>query len=464
LTLNAKFFILKIKTTGRGATRQLHMPPPVDVVQLIDNAPLQRFQREVFLLCILIEMFDGFDTQSIAFIAPSLATEWKIAPAAFGPIFSATLLGTMIGVAAVGRLADRYGRRWLTVAMVALFGLVTLVSASAGSMTSLLIYRLVAGFGLGGALPSLMSIAAEYAPRRMRSTVVAIVLWGFPLGAVVGGLLSTVIITHAGWRWVLIFGGSMPLLLVPVLILRLPESIRFLAMRPTGQAAVRRVIHKLGMLEDAGPDARFVVPEQAAAAGGYRLLFARAYLANSVLFAVAMFMSLLLTYLLVNWIPLLLHKMGLSIQGSLLGTVMFNIAGILGSFVFTRVVDTGARPVRLMMWIYLTSALAVAAIGGVGVRFWPVMGSISVAGFLLIGIQLTMAAYVTSCYPTQLRATAVGWVQAMGRLGSLLGPLAAGALLSLGMGPSKLFVTSSIAAVLAALALAFLVRTRGHRV
>jgi AAHS family 4-hydroxybenzoate transporter-like MFS transporter len=307
-----------------------------------------------------------------------------------------------------------------------------------------------------------MAIAAEYAPRRMRSTVVAIVLWGFPLGAVVGGLLSTVIITHVGWRSVLIFGGSMPLLLVPVLILRLPESIRYLAMRPMGQNAVRRVIHKLGLLEEAGPDARFVVPEQAAA-GGYRMLFARAYFANSVLFALAMFMSLLLTYLLVNWIPLLLHKMGLSIQGSLLGTVTFNIAGILGSFVFTRVVDTRARPVRLMMWIYLASAVAVAAIGGVGVRFWPVMGSISVAGFLLIGIQLTMAAYVTSCYPTPLRATAVGWVQAMGRLGSLLGPLAAGALLSLGMGPSKLFVTSSIAAVMAAMALAFLARTRGHR-
>jgi len=92
------------------------------------------------------------------------------------------------------------------------------------------------------------------------------------------------------------------------------------------------------------------------------------------------------------------------------------------------------------------------------------VGSISVAGFLLIGIQLTMAAYVTSCYPTPLRATAVGWVQAMGRLGSLLGPLAAGALLSLGMGPSRLFVTSSIAAVMAAAALAVLVRTRGHRV
>ncbi len=426
---------------------------PVDVVALVDEAPLGRFQREVILLCFLIEMLDGFDTQSVAFIAPSLSADWHIPPANFGPIFSATLLGSMIGVLGVGRLADRYGRRWLTIAMVSLFGVATLASAMSGTVGSLLFCRVLAGIGLGGALPSLMAIAAEFAPSRMRSTIVAVVLWGFPLGAVVGGLVSTLLIANFGWRSVLVFGGTLPLILVPVLIGRLPESIRFLALREYGQIAVRSVVNRLGLLGSRSADTLFIVPEPVTSAGGYRLLFAPQYRAHSLLFAAAMFMSLLLTYLLVNWIPLLLHQMGLSIRGAVLGTVMFNIAGIAGSYVFTRSVDSGSQPVKLMIAIYCASAAAVALIGMVGVKLWPVMASIATAGFLLIGIQLTMSAYVTSKYPTALRATAVGWVQAMGRLGSLLGPLAAGALLSVGMSPSQLFGTSSAAALLAAAAL-----------
>jgi AAHS family 4-hydroxybenzoate transporter-like MFS transporter len=164
-------------------------------------------------------------------------------------------------------------------------------------------------------------------------------------------------------------------------------------------------------------------------------------------------MSLLLAYLLVNWIPLLLRRTGMSAEDAVLGTVIFNLSGILGSCLFSRHVDAASRPLRLMIGTYCASALAVAAIGVVGARFWPVMMCIFAAGFLLIGIQMTLSAFIASSYPTALRATAVGCVQAVGRFGSLLGPLAAGGLLSLGMFPAQLFASSSIAALLAAAAL-----------
>src|SRR5882757_2790008 len=140
---------------------QPQLSSSVDVAALIDGAPVGRLQREIFFLCVLIGMLDGFDTQSIAFIAPSLAADWKISSASFGPIFSATLFGSMIGVITFGRLADRYGRRWFTIATVTLFGAATLASAWAESVTALIIFRLIAGCGLGGAIPNIMSIAAE---------------------------------------------------------------------------------------------------------------------------------------------------------------------------------------------------------------------------------------------------------------------------------------------------------------
>jgi MFS transporter, AAHS family, 4-hydroxybenzoate transporter len=435
----------------------------IDVATTIDDAPIGRFQRQVFVLCALISMLDGFDTQAIVFTAPSLAADWKVSPASFGPLFSATLLGSLIGVLIVGRLSDRYGRRWATIATVALFGLATLSGASAHSVTELILYRLLAGFGLGGVLPNFMALAAEYAPHRRRSSVVVMTLWGFPLGAVLGGLLSSLLVARFGWRSVFIAGGTAPLLLVPLLIARLPESIRYLAMRPEHRDKVLRVLRMLFPSGHYDAGDRVIVPETNGSAGGFRLLFARGRAAGTVLFAIAMFMSLLLTYLLLSWIPLLLRESGMSLRDALFGSVIFNFAGIVGSFVFTRRVDELSRPLILMIAAYCAAAAAVASIGLVGIKFWPVAISVFVAGFLLVGIQMTLSAFVASKYPTNLRATAVGWVQGVGRFGSLLGPLAAGGLVSVGMIPSKLFATSSIAALLAAAALALLACTAPYR-
>jgi MFS transporter, AAHS family, 4-hydroxybenzoate transporter len=430
----------------------------IDVDAVIDRAPLSRFQREVFILCFAMEMLDGFDTQAIAFVAPSLAADWKISLATFGPIFSATLLGSMIGVSSAGRLADRYGRRWWAIATIVLFGIATLASAASHTVTELILWRLIAGIGLGGALPNFFSLAAEYAPRRIRSTVIVVTMWGFPLGAVLGGILSTSVIEHVGWRAVLIGGGVAPLLLAPVLLARLPESIRFLALQPSGREQALRLLHRIDPEVDGALPLK--VDPSAAGGGGYRRLFTRELALNSIAFAIAMFMSLLLAYLLVNWIPLLLNQSGMSKQSAMVGTIVFNIAGIFGSYLFTRRVDAVSRPLPLIIKVYCASAFAVAAIGTAGSRFWPAMACIFLAGFLLIGIQMTLSAFITGSYPTAVRATAVGWVQAVGRFGSLVGPLAAGALVSVGMLPVQLFASSSIAAILAAAALGLLARAK----
>jgi MFS transporter, AAHS family, 4-hydroxybenzoate transporter len=466
--LNAKFLIHMVRpapiryipTAPMSSRTELlqHAARTLDVAATIDSARVGLLQREVILLCFLISMLDGFDTQAIAFAAPALAARWHVPLSAFGPIFSASLLGSMFGVAIGGRLADRYGRRWLTIGTVALFAVATLACADADSVHSLIAYRFVAGLGLGGVIPNFMSLAAEFAPQRLRATVVAWTLWGFPLGAVAGGALSVALTARYGAAAVFILGGLTPLLLTPLLIARLPESIRWLLMSNGRQEQARRLLLRIAPTLRMEQNTVLVLHEPARPANALRAIFTGELAPRTFLFAGAMLMSLLLSYLLVTWIPLLLRQSGLNQGAAIAGTVVFNLAGIVGSVFFTRGVDQGSRPLRLMVWIFCMSAAAVASIGLVGTRLWAVMGSIFVAGFLLLGIQMTLSAFIVGNYPTALRATAIGWIQAAGRLGSLLGPLFAGLLLSLGTPLPWIFAICGLPALFAAGALAMLTR------
>jgi AAHS family 4-hydroxybenzoate transporter-like MFS transporter len=334
------------------------------------------------------------------------------------------------------------------------FGVFTLACAAAQHPTSLLLNRFLAGIGLGGAIPNLMAPAAEYAPERRRSSLVVIILWGFPLGAILGGLLSTVLITRYGWPSVFYLGGALPLLALPLFLRFMPESIRFLALRPGAGAgaALAQILSRIDRTRAFSPTTSYFLPEPAAQEG-IRALFDRERWATTLLLSIAFFMSLLLSYLLVNWIPLLLHQAGIPVAKALIGTVVLNFSGIIGSFVISKRMDATHRRLTWIGSAYILSAVAVTSIGLAGTALFAIMLSIFATGFLLIGAQMSLASFVASSYPTSIRATAIGWMQAIGRVGSLLGPLIGGWLLSFGASPAQLFAFGSIPALLSALAL-----------
>ena len=188
----------------------------VDVAAVINDSEIGRFQYLIFALCILIMMCDGFDTQALAYVAPSIASEWKLAPGSFGPVFAAVLLGSMAGAFAFGYLADRFGRKRTLLLCVIWFGMLNVGSAYANSIESFTLLRFLCGIGLGGAIPNVMALVSEYAPARKRATLVAVAWCGFSLGAVLGGLISVPLISHFGWRSVLVVGGVLPLCLAPL--------------------------------------------------------------------------------------------------------------------------------------------------------------------------------------------------------------------------------------------------------
>ena len=427
--------------------------PRANITDIIDSAPIGRFQARILVLCLLVSMLDGFDTQSIAFVAASITEAWHLTPSQFGSIFSATLLGTALGAALLGHLADRFGRRLLLVIAVTLFGSMTLACSFSHSFYSLLTFRLLAGIGLGGAIPNFIAYASEYSPRRVRSTVVVVTLWGFPIGAILGGSISTAVIRHFGWSAVFLIGGVLPLILAPVLFVSLPESIRFLTLRQASTGAVARILKRIDPTVEYDARTEFFLAEAPVNASRISAVLNGRLAAGTALLGGALCMSLLLAYLLVNWIPLLFRQLGLPLADAVFGTVLLNFSGIAGSYLLAHRLDLGRHALIVMMVGYLVAALAVASIGAFGTTRGLMMAGTACVGFFLIGTQLSLTAYTANFYPTAVRATGVGLTQAMGRFGSLLGPLLAGWLLSSGISVQHLFKVASIPALLAAAAL-----------
>jgi AAHS family 4-hydroxybenzoate transporter-like MFS transporter len=432
------------------------MPPgssaSIDVAAVIDRVPLSRLQWITILLCGLVAILDGFDTQAIAFVAPVMARELGVELSAFGPVFGAGLLGLTFGAMVFGPAADRWGRKPVILASVLIFGAFALLTPLSTSLTTLMLYRFLTGLGLGGAMPNIIALTAEYSPQHRRATLVTLMFCGFPLGAVLGGLVSAPLILAYGWPAVFYLGGILPLLLLPVLWGLLPESIRFLVAHHNRPERPLAILRRLDPAGNYGADCRCVLTEEKAEGFSVRQLFAggRAF-ATSLLWLV-FFANLLILYFLINWLPSLLQQAGLPIERAIIGTVVLNAGGLIGGLILGRLVDR-RPPFGILTAAYAVAAMLVTGIGAVGAGAVPLlMLTILAAGFFVIGSQYCMNALAANFYPTTLRATGVGWALGVGRIGSIIGPVVGGLMLSLGWSTEQLFTAAAAPALVASIA------------
>ena len=423
----------------------------IDASQLIDERPISRFQIMTIILCALVVFVEGFDAQAIAYVAPSISADWALAKGALGPVFAAGLLGIMLGSLFIAPLADRLGRRRVMLVSTALFGVLTLVTPLAENTTSLLVLRFLTGFGLGGAMPNAISLTSEYSPARHRSFLIMLMFGGFSLGSALGGFAAAYLIPHGGWESVFIAGGVMPLLLLPLLWFRLPESLRFLAGSGKQDVAATRLLRRLDPA--AGADDRVTVSEETAARGSVRELFRHGRAPITVLLWIIFFMSLLDLYLIVNWLPTTLTAAGTSMgQAAITGSI-FQLGGLVGTIVIGLLSDrVGAG--RILTVAYVLAALCIAAIGMTHGGSVGMLIAVAGAGFGVVGGQIGANALSATFYPTAIRSTGVGWALGIGRIGSIVGPLVGGMLLALDMSAQRLFLISVVPVLIAAIAAA----------
>jgi AAHS family 4-hydroxybenzoate transporter-like MFS transporter len=416
---------------------------------IIDNRPVSPFQVRTFVLCGMVLFADGFDAQTIGFLAPSIADSTKIPIDTFGPIFSASLFGLMIAAMLAGPVADRWGRKWPIIFSTITLAVFSLLTAHATSTNQLLIYRFLTGLGLGGALPNVVALSSEYVPKRLMAVLVAVLFCGLPLGGFICGMLSSAMLPLWGWQSVFYAGGILPLALSILLIMLLPESVQFLSQRGDDPRRIAKLLTPIAPELTAGDEAvSFALPDAKHKGVSVKFLFTEHRTAGTILLWIPNFMNLLLMYVILNWLPALLRAAGMSVSDGVTATSFFSLGGILGTFSEGFLIRLGG-PYRILLLQFGLCGLLTALMAMTADSWTLVVILAFMMGFLVIGAQAGLNVLAAQFYPTFVRSTGVGWALGMGRIGSIVGPLLVDMLLTREWQPWQILLAGAIPAILA---------------
>ncbi|HEX4642049.1 MAG TPA: MFS transporter, partial [Candidatus Acidoferrales bacterium] len=425
------------------------MPRLPTVSDLIDQRPMGRFQIWTMALCGLVIVLDGFDTQSIGFLAPSMAESLRVPVKTFGPVFAAALVGLMISSMFSGPIADRWGRKWPIVACTLIFGTFAMLTARCTSFDQLLAFRFLTGLGLGGALSNSVALMSEYAPKRLLAVIVSIMFCGMPAGAVLATQVSAIMLPRWGWQSVFFAGGILPLTLALLLIAILPESVRYLEVSGANQNKISSILARISPELRKTPISRSELKDQRTKAPVINL-FTEGRAAGTILLWIPFFMNLLMLYFVVFWLPALLRQTGKPVSAGITAIMLFSVGGIVGSFVEGGFMNRwGAFPVLLTEFLCTTALIASLAYS----TSFPLMMAVTfVLGFVVQGAQGGLSAVAATFYPISIRSTGIGWCLGVGRIGSIVGPILGGMMLKLDWTAREILLAGSIPALCAAAA------------
>ncbi len=420
----------------------------LDVRQFLDEHALSRFQVLVAVVCGAIAFMDGYDVQSMGFVAPAVSANLHIARAAMGPLFSSGLVGMMFGALLFGTLADRFGRKPILLACTLIFGVMSLMTATADSLRTFAIYRLMTGFGLGGAMPNAIALTAEFTPKKYRSIAVTLMFCGFSIGAAVGGFVAAGLIARYGWQSVFFVGGAVPIAIALSAAALLPESIRFLLLKGGQENRVATYLARIS--RDSARYAELVAGADEHASHGFTVkqLFKEGRALVTPLLWICFFMNLLVLFFLTNWLPTTMNDAGIKVETAIMITTLFQIAGTIGAVFLGWIFDRGFSFGTLAL-AYFGAAISVILIGQSGASIALLTVTVTAAGFCVVGGQTSSHALVAGFYPTAIRSTGLGWCLGLGRIGSIVGPVLGGALLTQGYQTGRVFWVIAIPALIA---------------
>lgn len=439
------------------------MSGPGNVAEIIDRQNVSGFQIRILILCALALMLDGFDNQAIAYVAPALQAALHLQRGALGPVFTASVVGVALGSIVIGPFADRFGRTKVLIFTLLFFGAFSALVAMSASVFELMALRFCAGLGLGAVIPLVIVLCSEYSPSRHRAKMVTLMLCGYAVGAICGGFVAVYFVPRLGWASVFYIGAVLPVLLAGALLIWMPESIRFLTLWPDAAGRIAAILKKINPKLVFETNTRFYMtaPDQSMVGSGHagqlKQLFAENRTSVTLLLWTCLFMNLIGLNFLNNWLPTLVIHLGVPTPQALKAATALQFGGICGIASMGFLADRFGY-YKVLATVFLIGCAAVALIGVVGASLVALIPAIAVAGFVVVGSQMTLGTLSATLYPTRIRATGSSWAFGVARLLSIVGPLAGGVMLQARWPLSDVFFVAAVPMLFAAIAVMLMSR------
>ena len=422
----------------------------ININTLIDEAKFTPFHWGVLFWCLMIIIFDGYDLVIYGVALPLLMQEWALSAVQAGLLASTALFGMMFGAMTFGTLSDKLGRKKTIMICVAIFSGFTFLGAFASNPVEFGILRFLAGLGIGGVMPNVVALMTEYAPKRIRSTLVALMFSGYAIGGMTSALLGAWLVPQFGWK-IIFYIAIIPLVALPLIWKFLPESLMYLTNKKEIEQT-RTIVQKISPSHQLNGDTEFVLNEVTKGdEAPVKALFQQGRMFSTFMFWIAFFMCLLMVYALGSWLPKLMIQAGYSLGASMIFLFALNIGGMIGAIGGGALADRfHIKKVVTIMFICGAAALILLGFNSPQIVLYTL---IAVAGAATIGSQILLYTFVAQYYPSTVRSTGMGWASGIGRIGAIVGPVLTGALLTMNLPHQMNFFAIAIPGVIAALAI-----------
>lgn len=422
----------------------------IDVTSIVDEAKVTSFTLRVIVVAAFIMFLDGFDINNIGYVAPAIIKSWHLSSrGAMGPVFGASPFGILLGAPLLGYIGDRFGRKKAITISCLIFSLFTWAAVLTSTVTELAVIRFLCGIGIGGVMPNVIALGSEYAPKRKRATLVVAMISGIGIGAGVPGPIAAWLIPAHGWKILFHVGGVIGVLAAILCVVALPESIKYYSVREGCREKVMHLLRKVepGIQLDAATT--FSVHDEKYTSFRLVQLFRDGFAPVTICLWILFATNLMCYYFLFNWTPTLLSSANMPLSKAALFTSVIQVGGVIGGWTIGYLIDRfGYTPVAILPFA------GIIVVGSIGylVFFSGTLLTVAMflSGFTVLGFNYATNAVAGMMYPTAFRSNATGWCFAIGRAGSVTGPVLGGLLVGMNMSVQHLYVCAAIPYVIAA--------------
>lgn len=429
----------------------------MDLRHQIDIRPMSGYQWLIIALCTFLNALDGYDVLAISFTSNAVTEEFGLSGTELGIVMSAALVGMAVGALTLGPVADRIGRRNMTILALIVNAIGLFLSSTADSAIELGIWRIVTGLGIGGILVGTNVLSAEYASRKHRGLAISIYAAGYGIGAALGGTAMVGLINSFGWRSVFVVGGIMTVISLILVLPLLPESASYLYNRQpkNAQAKAEHIAHRLGYHEPVDLTVADTAAQRSEQETGISKLFTKQNRRVTLVIWTTFFVIMFAFYFVNSWTPRLMHATGLSENLSMFVTVGLTLGGAIGSVVFG--LFTSRWSTRVVLSRFTVLAAILMAIFVFSAQWTVVVLILGVfVGLFINGCIAGLYVLTPQSYSSGLRSTGAGWGIGIGRFGAIIAPTATGALMDVGWSPEAIYVSVGVLILLATVALLFM--------